>query len=273
MGRTQRWGRGVFALAVLAALAVGSAEAAESGRAPRSASPSAGAGGPLRDRGFGRMPEVAFPGRRGEARKVGYYVADRLVDVLDVEVIDGRAVFQGDLVFPLGADGNIRVGSFLDEVGLPEKSTGRTNANLLWPGRTVPFRFDASVNSTMQGRINDALNHWRAVSRLSFVARTNEAAFVTFRSDQAGCFSTAVGRTGAEQVVNVDSSCSSGNAIHEIGHAIGLWHEHQRVDRANTIVINFGNIQAGRANNFQTYAALGENGGDFGTLDLGSIMM
>lgn len=274
MGGTWRRGRSVFALGVLGALAVGSAEALEKGREARFVSgPSATEAMPARDRGLARLPEVAFPGRRGEARKVGYYVADRLVEVLDVEVIDGRAVFQGDLVFPLGADGNIRIGSFLDEVDLPAKSTGRSNAALLWTSRVVPFRFHASVDATMQGRINDALNHWRSNSRLTFVARTNEAAFITFRQDSSGCFSTAVGRTGAEQTINVDSNCSTGNAIHEIGHAVGLWHEHQRVDRGNSIIINFANIAAGAVNNFQTYAALGQNGADYGAFDFGSIMM
>ncbi|HEY9422151.1 MAG TPA: M12 family metallopeptidase [Thermoanaerobaculia bacterium] len=221
--------------------------------------------------------EVAFPHKRGEVRKVGYYVADRLVEVIEVEVIEGQAVFQGDIVFPLSADGNVRIGSFLDAIEL-EKSTGRTSAKLLWANRTVPFVLDESLTGTQRIQIQDALNHWRNNTRLTFVDRTfvdnsRQTDLVTFRKVDEGC-SSAVGRIGRPQLVNLGTECSTGVIIHEIGHIVGLWHEHQRTDRDNSVIVKWENILSGRENNFQTYAALGQNGGNFGAaLDFGSIMM
>lgn len=42
-----------------------------------------------------------------------------------------------------------------------------------------------------------------------------------------------------------------GNAAHELGHALGLWHEHTRPDRDTYIRINWDNIYPDYRHNFQ----------------------
>ena len=44
-----------------------------------------------------------------------------------------------------------------------------------------------------------------------------------------------------------------GHAAHEIGHAIGLLHEHTRNDRGNYIQIIWNNMEAKYENNFKQY--------------------
>ena len=63
-----------------------------------------------------------------------------------------------------------------------------------------------------------------------------------------------VGRAGGEQKVSIGPGCEfMGTIIHEIGHAVGFWHEQSRQDRDHYIRILKENIQTNAVDQFSKY--------------------
>jgi len=155
--------------------------------------------------------------------------------------------------------------------GAVAKAAGGVNR---WNGGYVPYAFDSNLPQTARTAALDAMAHINVKTGglVRFGPFNSDIEFIRFQDDGSGCYSQ-VGRSsffGSQgQPINLSSGCRFGQAVHEISHALGLWHEQSREDRDSFITINFDNIEAGKEKNFQQQVIFAQ---DIGTYDFGSIM-
>ncbi|MFC4792248.1 M12 family metallopeptidase [Hymenobacter endophyticus] len=201
--------------------------------------------------------EEAYPGQSGQTT-VGSWGGEAIT----YQEINGDKVYEGDILLTPG-----QAATAAGQGQQRPSSAGRTSGR--WPSAIVYYTIDSNLPS--QNRVTDAIAHWQANSPVRFVQRTTQSNYVTFRVG-SGC-SSNIGMVGGRQYINLASGCSTGNTIHEIGHALGLFHEQTRNDRDTYVNILTQNIQSGYEHNFTKYGAQGISGTDYGALDFGSIMM
>ena len=187
--------------------------------------------------------------------------------------VNGIAMFEGDIALGTVDEVRRQTETVRDALasGAPVAfGVGITGNQFRWPNCQMPYEIDPALPN--QQRVTDAIAHWEANTAFRFPLRTaaNAAQYpnwVRF-TNAGGCWSM-LGMRGGQQTISLDVGCSTGNSIHEIGHAAGLWHEQSREDRDLFVTINWANIQTGMAAQFNQHIT---DGDDLGAYDYGSIM-
>ena len=105
-----------------------------------------------------------------------------------------------------------------------------------WPGNTVHFMFHLGVSASDRQKIRDFVAEWNGRSSVQWVEGWRFDR-VVFKVKNVSGTTTAgwtgsLGRIGGMQKIRIDRDHVTQRTVqHEMGHAIGLDHEHQRCDR------------------------------------------
>jgi Notch-like protein len=149
-------------------------------------------------------------------------------------------------------------------------SAGTPNAAALWPTGQVPYVFDPALPPSVRDTVTRAMADFTAGTCIRFVPRTDESAHLRIFSG-TGCYSY-LGRTGAQQDLSLGRGCDyKGTAIHELMHAVGFYHEHNRSDRDAAVTVNFQNVNPAYWSQFQKM--MDAQNRLFGEFDQNSVMI
>lgn len=185
------------------------------------------------------------------------------------EVQDGHAIWQGDI--DLGA---IEWISATAQEAAQRKNTGgarlgvaKDGTGYLWPGGVVPYVIPEGFPNA--SRLTDAIAHIEAnTDGIEFVPRTTQSDYIEFLEHTTRCRSP-IGRIGGVQYVQLASGCHKGKVIHELLHALGMYHEHARCDRDSYVTIQSDYIEAGKSGNFAKHCDFAT---DYHSYAEGSVM-
>jgi hypothetical protein len=152
---------------------------------------------------------------------------------------------------------------------LQTNSTFNSELVRLWPNGVVYYTIEDVGN---QATILQAMTTISSSTPVTFVERSwGDHVKFTCCPQGGSAGDSQIGKMGGEQLLRLQPNASSQTVIHEICHALGLYHEQCRADRDDYIIVNYSNINGNFTHNydkvpvwFATYS---------GSFDYYSIMM
>ncbi|WP_131777676.1 Dot/Icm T4SS effector Zinc-dependent metalloprotease LegP [Legionella fairfieldensis] len=179
------------------------------------------------------------------------------------EQINDFAVVEGDILLA-------KIDDLERKSALFRLKTGGSR----WKNGVVPFEIKEELPFINKLAVFQAIAHWQKRTHVEFIELTDKNRsfyndYISFLPAVGTTCSSYVGRQGGKQEINLAPRCTTMHVMHEIGHALGLWHEQSRSDRDNFIRIIWENIAENHVANFTQQLT---DGIDFGDYDYQSIM-
>ncbi|MCP3961739.1 MAG: hypothetical protein GY719_28185 [bacterium] len=165
---------------------------------------------------------------------------------LPYTMIEGEPVFVMDDV--LLDEETLEV--FFSDLREPDHVAARHATNWkTWPDGIVPYVISTGALTVS---VKEAIEYIEDNSNVRFVPRSDEAGYVDFIDTGNNQCNTYIGYKASRRIADLAQSKCTHQAVvrHEILHALGFYHTHQRHDRDDHVIYFPDCVRSGESRNF-----------------------
>jgi len=133
------------------------------------------------------------------------------------------------------------------------KQRNAGKAARLWINGQVPYTIDPALPEYQVRVIMDAIKEYEGKTCVRLIPKTDQHKdYIRFMNGGDGQCYSSLGRQIGGQDLSLGRWCDSlGTAQHEIMHALGFNHEHNRPDRDNYVKVRFDRLEKGGEGQFR----------------------
>ncbi|CAL1537018.1 unnamed protein product [Lymnaea stagnalis] len=132
------------------------------------------------------------------------------------------------------------------------KRAATAEKSRFWEHATIPYVFEPIFSGDDKMKIINAMRSWENETCVTFKEKESaDKDYIVFTVRPCVCCSYVGRRGDGAQPVSLGKRCrNTGIILHELGHAIGFWHEHTRPDRDQYVDIILENVIENKEGNF-----------------------